>query len=226
MWRCIYIMILFFGSVVSAAAGPQLAPEQLNYGFGEIVQGEQVEYVFRFRNAGDQLLEVGNVRSSCGCTAALLSATRIAPGDMGELKTTFDSTRFKGAINKIVTIDSNDPKYPQISFGLHGNVKAELLMQPERVNWGKVKEGAPLNSTVKILNQGSRMIILQPPQVTNPAFSAELSNLQLLPGEQVELQVKGKIPEQKKRLGGYVIIATDYPQVPQLRVSVSARLSQ
>lgn len=226
MGRCLIALFFVFSSILSASAAPQLVAERLNYGFGDIVQGEKVEYVFRFHNSGDQILEVGNVRSSCGCTAALLSATRIAPGDMGELKTTFDSTRFKGAINKTVSFDSNDPQLPQVSFALYGNVKVELLLQPDRVNWGKVKADVPLNSSVTIVNQGSVTINLQPPKVTSPAFSAELDALQILPGEKVTLQIAAKFPEQKKRLGGYVIIGTDYPSVPQLRVSVSARLSE
>ena len=219
-------LILLLGSVTSVLAVPQLVTEDVKYDFGDIIQGEKVEYVFRFQNAGDEILEVGNVRSSCGCTAALLSAKRIAPGDAGELKTTFDSTRFKGGVNKVVTIDTNDPKVPQLVFSMHGNVKAELLLQPERVNWGKVKRDAPLKSKVIITNQGSATVNLQEPRATNPAVSAELKGLQLKPGDQVELEITAKFPEQKKRIGGYVIIGTDYPKVPQLRVSVSARLSE
>ncbi|NOY12772.1 MAG: DUF1573 domain-containing protein [Deltaproteobacteria bacterium] len=226
MSRCLIVLLLLLGGGMPAFAAPKLVAERLNYNFGEITQGTRVEHVFRFRNAGDQILEVGNVRSSCGCTAALLSATRIAPGDMGELRATFDSTRFKGAINKVVTIDSNDPQQRKVSFGIYGNVKAEVLLQPERVTWGSVEKGMTLNSTVRIINRGPVTINLQPPRVTDPVISAKLSALQLLPGKQVELQITAKIPNQKKRLGGYVIIATDYSNVPQLRVSVSARLSK
>ncbi len=226
MNRWMIVLVLLLGSVTSVLSAPQLATEAVNYDFGDIIQGEKVEYVFRFRNTGDEILEVGNVRSSCGCTAALLSAKRIAAGDTGELKTTFDSTRFKGGVNKVVTIDTNDPKVPQLVFSMHGNVKAELLLQPERVNWGKVPRDAPLTSKVIITNQGSASVNLQPPRATDPAVSAELNGLQLKPGAQVELEIAAKFPEQKKRIGGYVIIATDYPKVPQLRVSVSARLSE
>ena len=132
----------------------------------------------------------------------------------------------RGAIHKVISIDANDPAQPQVAFALSGNVKAELLLQPERVSWGKVKASEPLTETVKITNQGQATITLAAPQVTNPAISAELSALRLAPGDQAELQLRAKFPEQTKRIGGYVIIATDYPNVPQLRVSVSARLSE
>lgn len=224
--RWFVVMLLLLGSLSPVWAAPQIAVENLNYNFGKILQGDQVEYVFRFRNTGDQVLQVGNVRSSCGCTAALLSATRIAPGDMGELRTTFDSTRFKGGIHKTVTIDTNDPQQSQVSFALSGDVKAELLIEPERVNWGKVKKDASLTATVKITNQGSKTVTLKNPKATNPAVRGELSALQLEPGAQVELQISAQLPEQKNRISGYVIVNTDYSKVPQIRVSVAARLAK
>ena len=220
------LLFIFFITVSSAMAAPQMLVEQLNYDFGEVLQGGKVEYTFRFSNAGDEILEIGNVRSSCGCTAALLSARRIAPGDMGELQATFDSTRFRGAVNKVISLESNDPQQSQVRFSLYGNVKAELLLEPERVSWGAVKRGQHLESKVIIRNLSSKPIHLQPPKSTNPAVSAELSALLIPPAGQVELQLSAMLPEDKTRLGGYVILVSDYPNQPQIRVPVSARLSK
>jgi len=226
MKRFLLLLALFFASNAPVYAAPQLVVEQLNYDFGEVLQGGKVDFNFRFRNAGDEILEVGNVRSSCGCTAALLSARRIAPGDMGELQATFDSTRFQGAVTKVISLDSNDPQQPQISFTLYGNVKAEVLLQPERVNWGVVESQQPLESLLTISNLSRKTITLEAPKSTNPAVSAELSALQIPPGGQVELRLTAKVTEEQARLGGYVIIATDHASYPQLRVPVSARLAK
>ena len=218
------LLVLFFAIVGSGFATPQLVAEQLSYDFGEVLQGGKVDYTFRFRNAGDEVLEVGNVRSSCGCTAALLSTRRIAPGDMGELQATFDSTRFQGAVSKLISLDSNDPQQPQISFSLFGDVKAELILQPERVNWGAVKTNQLLESQLTISNLSSQIIRLESPKSTNPAVSAELSAMQIPPGGQVELRLSAQLPGDQSRLGGYVIITTDYANYPQLRVPIAARL--
>jgi hypothetical protein len=220
------LLVLFFAGAGSCFAAPQLVAEQLNYDFGEVLQGAKVEYTYRFRNAGDAVLEVGNVRSSCGCTAALLSARRIAPGDIGELQATFDSTRFQGAVSKVITLDSNDPQHPQVAFNLFGKVKAELLLQPERVNWGVVEKNQLLETQLTISNLSSSTIRLEPPRSTNPAVSAELSSLHIPPGGQVELRLTAKLPDDQTRLSGYIIVATDYANYPQIRVSVSARLSK
>ncbi len=207
-----------------ALAAPQLVAEQLNYDFGEIVQGDQLEYTFRFRNAGDEILQISNVRSSCGCTAALLSARRIGPGEMGELQARFDSTNFRGAVTKTITMESNDPQTPELSFSLFGQIKAELLTQPERVRWGRVVAGSALETVITIINQGQSDVALQPARATSPEIKVTLSSLQLPAGGQVELLVSGSLPEGKSRIGGYVIVPTSHSQVPQLRLPVSARL--
>jgi hypothetical protein len=223
-WLVLFVGFLFLCPSVWAA--PAIGTDSVNYDFGEILQGDQVEYVFRFRNVGDEVLQVGNVRSSCGCTAALLSATRIAPGEIGELRTTFDSERFKGGIHKTIVFDTNDPRHPQVTFAISGNVKAELLVEPERLNWRKVTRETRLEKTVKIINRGSTSINLQSPKVTNRAISAQLSGRQLDPGDQLEVKVTAEFPQRKDRISGYVIIDTDYSKVPQLRISVSARLAK
>ncbi|WP_303721726.1 DUF1573 domain-containing protein [Malonomonas rubra] len=220
------ILLLLFGYSSLAWAAPQLVIEKSDYNFGDLMQGEKVEYVFRFRNAGDEVLQVSNVRTSCGCTAALLSATRIAPGDMGELRTTFDSGRFKGTIHKTITMETNDPLHPRVSFGLTGNVKVELLSEPDRISWGQVKADEPLIAKVILKNLGKNSINLLGTSATTTSLSGTLSGSVLMPGKEVELKIEGSFPEGKKRLSGYVIIATDYPKAPQIRIPVSARLGK
>ncbi len=220
----ILLLVLLFSG--SASAAPALRVESLEHDFGEIVQGDRVDYVFRFHNAGDQVLEIGQLRSSCGCTAALLSTRRLAPGAMGELQVTFNSQDFRGEIQKMVTFDTNDPDHASITFSLRGTVKAELFLDPERVNWGVVEQADPLVSELEIVNNSSRSIRLQSPEVTSPGIQAELSSLTVAPGERTSLRISAEFPPDKKRIAGYVIIVTDFTNVPQLKVPVSARMPQ
>lgn len=218
------LMLLFI--TAPALATPRVEVEQLRYDFGEVAQGEQINFTFRFRNAGDQILELGGVRTSCGCTAALLSTRRLAPGDSGELKARFDTSHFRGPISKSITLETNDPRHRQVMFVLSGTIRAELLLSPERLNWGQAAAGKELEAVVTISNRGQTTVNLQPPQTTNPDLTAELSQQQLPPGGQIKLRVRGKLAPGMGRLSGYVIIATDYKNVPQLRVPVRVRLAK
>lgn len=221
-----FVLLGLLLTASSAWSAPQVAAEIKEFDFGEVIQGDKVDYKFRFRNTGDELLTIDSVHSSCGCTAALLSSTRIAPGDMGEISTTFDSSNFRNMVHKTITMETNDPDNGTVKFKLKGIVKEELVLQPARVSFGKLAPGAQVEELVSIENFGQTTITLQPPKATNPSLQAELSRTTLAPGEQAELKIVAQVPMDAKRLSGYVMIGTNYAKVPKLRLSVSASVSR
>ncbi len=224
--RCYLLLLLLLLSCGSVFADPLVVVDRLNYDFGEIIQGAKIDTIFRFQNSGDQVLEISRLRSSCGCTAALLSTKKLVPGAIGELRVTFDSGGFRGAVQKRVTFETNDPKHTVVTFGLQGKVKAELFLQPSRINWGIVKGNMPLQTELEVVNNSKEVITLQKPTSTSAGIVAELSSLRIAPGEQSQLKVTAEFPAGKKRLAGYILIKSDFPSHPQLKVPVSARLSQ
>jgi hypothetical protein len=209
-----------------AWSAPQLRVESLEYDFGEVIQGDKVDHTFRFRNVGDEVLIIESVHSSCGCTAALLSSKRIAPGDTGEIKTTFDSKNFRDAIQKTITLQSNDPDNQSVQFRLKGQVREELVMVPARISFGKLAPGDRVEQRVTIKNSSPQTIQLDALRTTNPNLEVSLEETVLAPGEQTALNVIARIPEDTKRLSGYVIIETDYSRVSRLRLSVSASVTR
>ena len=142
------------------------------------------------------------------------------------MQLTFNSQGFRGEVQKRVTFASNDPNHSALSFSLRGKVKAELFSQPERIHWGRVKKGTELHAEITIINHSAKSIRLQQPQITTDGIAAELSTLTIASGEQAHLKVSAQIPGEKNRLAGYIMINSDFPLRPQLRIPVSARLSQ
>ena len=47
------------------------------------------EAVYRFENVSDQTVEIKDVRTSCGCTAAKFEKKAYAPGEKGEISVTY-----------------------------------------------------------------------------------------------------------------------------------------
>lgn len=223
--RYLLTVLFLMMTVVPAWSAPQVTAEVLEYDFGEVIQGDKVDYTFRFRNSGDELLMIESVHSSCGCTAALLSSKQIAPGDTGEIRTTFDSSNFRNAIHKTITMETNDPETATVRFQIKGQVKEELMMDPARVSFGKLAPGAQVEKLVSIKNSSKDTITLVQPRPTNPSLQASLDRTILKPGEQAELKVTAQVPEDAKRLSGYIMIETNYAKVAKLRLSVSASVS-
>jgi hypothetical protein len=144
----------------------------------------------------------------------------IPPGGTGEIRTTFDSARFRGAVEKTVYLYVNDPAQPVAQFHLRGTVKPELVLEPEQVELGKLTPGTETEVRATLTNQGEQELTLSPPETTSSELNAELASLQLPPGKSVQLVVKALPREGKARLSGYVMIKTSSPRVPQLRLPV------
>ncbi len=87
--------------------GPQITFEETTHDFGDIYQGDKVEYEFEFTNTGKEPLMISNVQVTCGCTASYYPKDPVPPGKTDKLKVTFNSTGKMGKQNKVVTIVSN-----------------------------------------------------------------------------------------------------------------------
>jgi hypothetical protein len=92
----------------SLIQGPAITWELLSHDFGDIVQGDKVDYTFKFTNTGDQPLVLTNVEVTCGCTTPKgWPRDPIIPGGKGELTVAFSSAGKFGRQNKVVTVTSN-----------------------------------------------------------------------------------------------------------------------
>lgn len=88
--------------------------EEEVFDYGEIMEGEKVTHVYKFKNTGSEPLVISNAKGSCGCTVPDWPKAPIAAGESGEIKVVFDS-KGKGKVggspqSKRVTITANtDP---------------------------------------------------------------------------------------------------------------------
>jgi hypothetical protein len=101
------------------------------YDFGTIQEGDVVTHIFKIENAGTDTLIIGKVRTSCGCTAALVSKDSLLPGETAEIQATFKSKGFTREIEKKVFVETNDLQNPLITFILKGYVEPAPAPEPE-----------------------------------------------------------------------------------------------
>jgi len=69
---------------------------------------KKVPYVFRFQNLGQSELVIHDVRTSCGCTAALAQKNRFRPGEWGTIQGTLDTVGKSGLIEERVYVVTNE----------------------------------------------------------------------------------------------------------------------
>jgi hypothetical protein len=111
-----FFILVFCGIIATTYAqsddggvvlGPQITFLEETHDFGDITQGDKVEYVFEFENTGNEPLILSNVLTTCGCTATNWPRDPIAPGKKSEMAVQFNSTGKMGRQNKVVTVLSN-----------------------------------------------------------------------------------------------------------------------
>ena len=105
------------------AEAPVATFEKKEANFGEITQGEKADCRFKLTNTGKSPLFIRKTKASCGCTAVALGDKVLQPGQSTDIQTIFNSAGKSGRQYKTVTVITNDPKNPEITLTLNGNVK-------------------------------------------------------------------------------------------------------
>ncbi len=103
----------------------RLLIDRRKYDFGNVAEGKKVDFHVKLKNAGVKVLNIGEIKSSCGCTATMLSKKELNPGESTNLKIELDTTGRKGRLSRTVTIHSNDPIEPQQIITLSVNIENE-----------------------------------------------------------------------------------------------------
>lgn len=107
----------------------------------EVVGGDTVNWgnvppgvlkqVVRITNSGDGVLNISEVKPSCGCTTAPLDKKVLQPGDTASVEVSVDVAHSSGPVSKTMTIYSNDSTRPAVLMTLKANLVRDLTAIPE-----------------------------------------------------------------------------------------------
>ncbi len=123
------------------------------YNFGTVYSGTTIKHTYRLRNAGTAPLAITGVRTSCGCTAAKPTRSRLLPGEESEIAVTFDTHAEHGPATRIITVFTNDPSHPQLELSMRGNVKLQVEPTPPLVIFERVKRGTERSQQVMLIDE-------------------------------------------------------------------------
>jgi len=214
----------FGADLFSSHAGPKIQFATPVHDFGQIKGGEVVKYTYVFTNAGHELLEVTGVQASCGCTTAGEWSRQVEPGKTGVIPVQFNSGNFSGQVAKSITVTCNDTNQPTVVLQLKADIWKPIDVTPQfavlNVSWE-----SPSNSTVvRILNHEASPLTLSAPEVSNPAFVAEVKTKQ--PGREFELVVGTAPSFPAGNVQGQITLKTSSTNVPVINVTAFANVRQ
>jgi len=102
---------------------PKIKFESTQHDFGKIKEGKISEYTFKFQNLGKENLIISDVRTSCGCTAAVVEGKNLKPAESGTIKIEFDSTGREGRLSRTIVVMSNDPVTPTTTLTIYAEIE-------------------------------------------------------------------------------------------------------
>jgi len=177
----------------TAAAGgkPKIVCDEPEFDFGERRNDEKVEHEFIIKNAGDGLLLIDKVRTTCGCTVAQPEKKDLQPGESTKIKATLTLANRQGPQTKSITVESNDPENPVLTLTLKGVATSPIIIEPRTINLGySIMEDLVEEKIVELKsNLPDLTFNITNIDMTNlPQFKAEVETVE--PGKYYKIKVK------------------------------------
>jgi hypothetical protein len=210
------------------------------YQFDTMPQNVTGKHVWTVKNQGQGDLVLHMESSTCSCTIAKFKNGEdavVKPGEETEIALEFETRTNNGDYKKGATIGTNDPDMPTFELAVHGKVFPAVMTFPgdpvltystisndeddHKMSVAVFSKDRPETKVVKITTSS--------PQVESshqPLTAAEAKTIPLDPpvkvGEKVTINVKSGFP-----LGIFkeeVVITTDHPKQPEVRLSVTGKM--
>lgn len=213
----------------------------LNHDFGTLPQRVTGKHAWVVRNTGKSDLELWMISSTCSCTLAKFKDGHkavVKPGESTEIVLEYETRENNGDYSKGAEIGTNDPRYPSFSLAAVGKVYPPVMTFPAEpvVLFGTISNDVEDNAArVAVFSLDRPETKVTKVTTSNPNVTGEVKPLsaedmktlpmgaQLKRGEQVVVHVKPGVP-----LGNFreeVVIATDHPKMPELRLTAAGKMT-
>jgi len=114
----------------SGMGTPVIQFETNFFDFGKLIAPGAVAGVFKFKNAGEGVLQVDPPHPSCGCTVAKVIPDTLVPGEHGEIDYTVNLDHAMQGVQKHIMVHSNDPQTPDVRLTMQMDYSPLYVFNP------------------------------------------------------------------------------------------------
>lgn len=125
---------------------PRIAFEKTVHNFSELGIREKGECEFKFKNTGNDLLKIGKINATCGCTVPSLSSTEFKPGEEGVVKVKYSGQSKAGSVAKNIYVPTNDRENSKVKLTIKAKVVQRVEVTPWKFQLSLSKENASKKS--------------------------------------------------------------------------------
>lgn len=203
--------------VVPDAKGPapKIMFEKVVHDFGKVSPGSRPKCEFTFKNAGESLLKISRVQSTCGCTAANLTKKEYKPGESGTLNITYTVGQRAMSTRKYVYVHSNDPANPKVTLTIKATIVTRVAFEPKRLNLLLERENADCSKITLTSVEGKKFSITGL-KSTGDCITADIDSS--IQATKFVLEPKVDAAKLKKYLNGNVVISVNHPDLKEVTI--------
>lgn len=193
---------------------------------GTAYEDSSLEGRIIFKNAGDEPLTVGDIRTSCGCTVAQLEKLRYLPGEEGQISVRFNTKGFSGLARKTVTIHVKEGTPASVRVILQANIKSKVEIEPRFVDFQDIKlsDDSPVRN-IEIKNNMQSNISITAVTTNLRSLEIEPKKFEVKPGSSQKVEIK-LVSNGEEKKTGYLIVKIDEPSEMIKRIPVFVKTTQ
>jgi hypothetical protein len=186
---------------------------------GEVRSGRPLSHRFAFTNRGQHLVEVTEVRPSCGCLAPKLEKRRFEPGESGELLLEVNTlTQPAGANTWRVTLryKSDDAEH-ELPLYLSARVVTEISVEPPSL---AIYTDTSIGHEITVIDRRTEPLIVRAVSVSSSHIHTHLGELHRNDAghwvRSIQVEVLADCPQGTHE--EMLRICTSDPEYPELKV--------
>jgi hypothetical protein len=207
MWKNKFSIVLATLILTGTALSQEfklLTPSILD--LGTVSEDTIATGVIRFTNIGDNILKIGNIKTSCGCTAVDLEKLEYARGEVGEITVKFNTRGFAGIARKYVTIHPENIQPSSVRVTLQVNVLPKLEIEPRFIDFQDITiNGKVYQRRFLVKNNTAKPLVVRQIKSNLKLLDIQPNSLLIKPGEQQTVSINFK-PESELKTTGYLVL--------------------
>ncbi|MBZ0254580.1 DUF1573 domain-containing protein [bacterium] len=220
VFLCLSALLLVTASV---QAQPSLKLNEETHNFGKAAPFEKLQHDIIITNDGNEPLEIINVGTTCGCTAAVPSATHIPAGATSIVSVTMTAASGTTRMEKQVKIISNDPKQKEVRVTMIADVRNMWTFSPvSSIKFNDVPYNAERTETVYLSNTDNTPFKVLDIQSDRAEFKGEVGEAS---DTGTQIIVHFNSGKKRETFPANIEIITDNPDQPRARMRALATVT-
>jgi len=148
-----------------------------SHDFGQVPSGADVRHRIAVKNVYQETIQITNVTTTCGCTAAQPSQRELKSNETAYIEVVMNTVKFRREKNSNVdvTVTFDGRNYKTVRIPIKAYIRPDVVFEPGRADLGSLEVGSGGERRIHIAYAGSDDWKINEVKSQNPYVTAEVT---------------------------------------------------